>query len=157
MTPESKAFLDRASDAAIAANHPFPRMAAAEAALESAWGKSSLAMQDNNLFGTKQHTHPVWDSINLPTREFEKGSWITVEAAWVKYPDWAACFNDRLATLMRLSPTYPHYMAALRARDAETYVREVSQTWSTDPNRAAKCISIYDAYLGTMSVAEVTA
>jgi flagellum-specific peptidoglycan hydrolase FlgJ len=115
-------------------------MVAAEAALESEWGRSLLALQDNNLFGVKAHEHPDYGIAKLPTREFEGGTWIEVAAAsWEKYPDWASCFADRLATLRRLAPHYPHYSAALLAPDAGTYIREVSQTWSTDPAYQCAC------------------
>ena len=60
MTDAQKAFLDKASAAATKAAHPFPRMAAAEAALESGYGLSGLAIEDNNLFGMKQHIHPEY-------------------------------------------------------------------------------------------------
>jgi flagellum-specific peptidoglycan hydrolase FlgJ len=154
MTDAQKQFLDRASAAAIQATHPFPRMAASEAALESGYGLSGLATSDNNLFGMKQHLHPLYGTVSLPTREFEKGEWLEISAEWVKYPDWQTCFFDRLATLVKLSNAYPHYAAALRAVDVDTYIREVSQTWSTDPNRASKCLAIYNAYLSTTSNAQ---
>lgn len=141
-------FLDRARAEAIKANHPFAAMAAAEAALESNWGNSELAKEANNLFGMKQHAHPVCGTINLPTKEFLDGKWMACTSQWVEYPDWRACFADRLATLERLSNAYPHYKAALEAQDAETFVRQVSLTWSTDPNRADKVLSIYQEYLG---------
>lgn len=142
------AFLDRARAEAIKANHPFAAMAAAEAALESNWGNSELAREGNNLFGMKQHAHPVCGTINLPTKEYLDGQWMACTSQWVEYPDWRACFADRLATLERLSNAYPHYKAALEAQDAETFVRQVSLTWSTDPNRADKVLSIYQEYLG---------
>jgi uncharacterized FlgJ-related protein len=49
-------FLDRASAEAVKASHPFPQMAACEAALESSWGNSQLAREGNNLFGMNQPT-----------------------------------------------------------------------------------------------------
>ena len=125
MNSAQKEFLDLATSQAIKANHPFPQMAAAEAALESTWGHSELAREANNLFGMKTHSHSVYGTMNLPTREFMGGAWLTVSAQWVRYPDWRACFNDRLATLERLSNVYPHYKAALEARDPRTYVTEV--------------------------------
>lgn len=139
-------FLDRATAEAIKANHPFPQMAAAEAALESSWGNSALARDGNNLFGMKQHAHPVCGTMTLPTKEFLDGKWIACSSQWVKYPDWRACFADRLATLERLSNAYPHYAAALGAPDAQTYIAEVSKTWSTDPDRGKKVFSIYQEY-----------
>jgi flagellum-specific peptidoglycan hydrolase FlgJ len=148
MTDEQQLFIKRATEEAIRANHPFPIMAACEAALESSYGKSLLALQHNNLFGMKQHAHPVYGTVTLPTREFVQArGWVVVMAPFVKYPDWRACFADRLVTLERLAPNYPHYAAALGADNAEAYVGEVSQTWSSDPQRALKCIGIYKQYL----------
>lgn len=128
--------------------HIFPEMAACEAALESAhegiFGGSALAREANNLFGMKQHQHPTYGTLNLPTREFLNSEWVVVEAVWVKYDRLSECFEDRMMTLRRLSSEYPHYAAALDATDARTYVTEVSKTWSTDPQRAAKVLAIYD-------------
>jgi flagellum-specific peptidoglycan hydrolase FlgJ len=156
MNDLQRAFLTKATAEAAKVNHPFPRMAACEAALESAWGNSALAREANNLFGMKQHCHPIYGTMTLPTREFvgkEKDAqdgicdgWIAVNANWVSYPGWAECFADRLATLQRLSNAYPHYAAALRATDAKTYVAEVSKSWSTDPDRAKKVIAFYDQF-----------
>jgi flagellum-specific peptidoglycan hydrolase FlgJ len=151
MNSLQKQFLDQASAQAVKANHPFPQMAACEAALESAWGNSELARDANNLFGMKQHAHAIYGTMNLPTREFENGTWIQTTAAWVKYADWRACFCDRLATLERLSNAYPHYKAALEAKDPHSYITEVSRTWSTDPERAAKVESVYTEYLAAIA------
>ncbi|HEY1800100.1 MAG TPA: glucosaminidase domain-containing protein [Terriglobales bacterium] len=148
MNPSQLNFLESAKAAAIKGNHPFPSMAACEAALESAFGESELAKDSNNLFGMKQHAHPVYGTMTLPTREFLLGAWKVVTSQWVKYPDWRACFADRLATLERLSNAYPHYKAALNAPDAETYIAEVSQTWATDPQRGNKVLAIYKEFLG---------
>ena len=149
MNDSQKSFLARATAEAQKANHPFPEMAAAEAALESSWGNSQLAREANNLFGMKQHAHPVCGTVTLPTKEFIDGKWMACSANWVEYPDWASCFADRLATLQRLSNAYPHYKAALEAPDAQTFVTEVSKTWSTDPNRAAKVVSIWQEFVNS--------
>jgi flagellum-specific peptidoglycan hydrolase FlgJ len=95
----------------------------------------------------KQHAHEIFGTMTLPTQECLDGKWIACSAQWVKYPDWRSCFADRLATLQRLSNAYPHYAAALNAPDAETFVTEVSKTWSTDPGRAQKVIAIYQDYI----------
>jgi flagellum-specific peptidoglycan hydrolase FlgJ len=147
MNSPQKQFLQRATAEAVKANHPFPRMAACEAALESGWGNSLLALKANNLFGMKQHAHAIYGTMNLPTREFESGEWKQTVAKWVEYPDWRACFCDRLATLERLSNVLPHYKAALEAKDARTYIEEVSKSWSTDPDRATKVLSVYEEFV----------
>lgn len=146
MTEQQQQFLRNISDEARKAAHIFPEMAACEAALESAWGKSLLAIQDRNLFGTKQHRHVIYGTHVLPTREFEGGEWIAINSSWISYPDLADCFRDRMATLLRLALVYPHYAAALDAKTPEDYIREVSASWSTDPARAEKVLEIYKGF-----------
>ena len=129
-------------------------MAACEAALESGYGHSVLAAQDNNLFGLKQRAHPLYGTVSFPTREFLTGEWVEVEANFVRYNDWQECFEDRMATLSRLAPVFSHYKAALNAPNGEEYIRQVSQTWSTDPKRADKVLAIYDSITGDWSATE---
>ena len=133
-------FLSRAYRAAQAAHHIFPAFAACEAALESGWGRSQLAVEANNLFGQKQSHPPLpgTETIAMPTREFLHGHWLTVSANWAKFADWSECFQARMEVLERLSRAYPHYAAALKAANGEQYVTAVSQSWSTDPERAGK-------------------
>lgn len=132
--------------AARAAGHIFPDYAACEAANEAAWGQSKLAKLGANLFGTKQHSHPEYKTLNLPTKEFLDHKWVVIKASWVCYPSEMACFQDRMYTLRRLSPMYPHYAAALVAKDGTTFVDQVSLSWATDPDRARKVLSIYHAH-----------
>lgn len=167
----NETFIHNAVSQATTSGHIFPEMAACEAALESAkqgvFGGSSLALRYNNLFGTKQHVVPVYSTVYLPTQEYVtpeqakrlknavlvtsigangKGTY-SYDAPWIVYPDWAAAFGDRMATLRRLQNTYPHYKAALEATDPITFVNQVSQTWSTGQNRADSVIKIYHQYI----------
>jgi flagellum-specific peptidoglycan hydrolase FlgJ len=152
--PFEEQFLRKAWLAAVNAHHIWPEMAACEAALESGYGRSVLAAQDNNLFGMKQHAHPIYGTVSLPTREFLSNEWVPCEANWVRYPDWQACFADRMATLHRLAPLYSHYRAALAAPDKESYINQVSLTWSTDPKRAEKVLAIFNAITGDWSATD---
>lgn len=147
MTSSETQFLDLVSKGAEDAGALFPSMQACEAALESGYGTSELAIQGLNLFGCKQHQHPEYGTLNLPTKEFLDEKWVVCEASWVKYPTIADCFLDRMATLRLLAPHYPHYAAALRAPDAQTFVTQVSLTWSTDPQRGSKVIQIFNTYM----------
>ena len=141
-------FLTKAAAAARAAGHLFPEYAACEAALESGWGMSHLAVEGNNLFGQKQAHPPLagTETIALPTREFLHGAWIAVQANWVKFEAWSACFRERMALLHALSEAYPNYKAALDATTGEQFITEVSKTWSTDPGRAGKVLAVYDCH-----------
>jgi flagellum-specific peptidoglycan hydrolase FlgJ len=146
MTPQQLQWLIQTAVEAGTAQHVFPEMAACEAALESAYGTSKLAREDCNLFGVKQHKHPIFGTATIPTKEFIGGQWQVVGADWVKYPGLAECFADRMETLRRLQDVYPHYAAALAATDPFSYINEVSKSWSTDPDRAYKVAAIYQVY-----------
>lgn len=142
---DTKGFLSKCKQAAMNIGLAWPGYVAAEAALESRYGQSQLAVQASNLFGMKQHKGtPPDETLALPTKEYIAGTWINTVAHWMKYPDWEACLRDRQATLVRLAPVYPDYQDALDASDGETFIREVSQTWSTDPHRADKVLEIYN-------------
>src|ERR1700735_3497836 len=110
-------------------------MAACEAALESAWGTSELAIRANNLFGQKQATHPIYGTLVLPTQESINSESVTEDAYWVTFPLIADCFTARMDTLERLAPTYPHYALAQEAKTAEECGTEVSLLLRNDPDR----------------------
>jgi flagellum-specific peptidoglycan hydrolase FlgJ len=146
ISPAQQSFLDRAYKAARAAGHIFPEMAACEAALESSWGASGLAVQANNLFGRKVW-HPGPDVVSIPTREFLNGEWTTVQALWRKFPDYDACLKDRFEILT----SDPRYKAALTAARPEDYIRAVSKVWATDPDRAEKVLAVYRAHAASLA------
>lgn len=152
-------FLLRAATAARAADHIFPEYAACEAALESAWGRSRLALEGNNLFGQKQSHPPLagTGTLAMPTQEYLQGHWTTVLANWAKFRDWAHCFASRMERLRALSGSYAHYRAALEANSGDVFVEQVSRSWSTDPVRATKVLEIYRAHSGVFSTAREVA
>jgi flagellum-specific peptidoglycan hydrolase FlgJ len=142
-------FITKATQQALQSEHIWPVMAACEAALESGWGKSGLAIAANNMFGMKaHHGTPEEQIIMMNTREWigtaTDGEYVTIVAEFMRYKDWADCFLDRMATLKRLAPTIRNYALALAAEDALSYVHYVSLSWSTDPDRADKVIAIYN-------------
>ncbi len=146
-TPQEQ-FLVKAAASASASGHIFPEYAACEAALESKWGVSNLVLQANNLFGQKQ-SHPPLEgttTLSMPTHEVVNGVTVPAEARWVVFPDWSSCFKARMALLQRLANTHPDYKAALNATTGEEFVTSVSHTWSTDPQRGAKVLAIYNAH-----------
>ncbi len=141
-------FLLKAAATARTAGHIWSEYAACEAALESAWGASTLATKANNLFGQKQF-HPPYagtGTITLPTKEFLHGAWIHINAEWMSFPDWESCFRTRMDVLHHLSHEYPGYARALAAKDGVTFIREVSVVWSTGPKRAVEVLQIYSRY-----------
>ena len=157
LSPLQIEWLDKAADAAHEAQHIFPSMAACEAGEESNYGLSMLAKDDCNYFGMKQHQHPTYGTVSLPTREYLGGAWRVENAQFVKYPDLKSCFEDRMATLRRLAAimnrsgelVYPHYAEALAAPGPFEYVIAVSKSWSTDPNRASNVMNIYNEWFAS--------
>jgi flagellum-specific peptidoglycan hydrolase FlgJ len=128
--------------AAKESNHIFPAAAACEGCVETAWGTSKLYLQALNVFGLKQGQTPRFSTVSFPTKEYLNRVWVVVQANFIKYPTLADAFRDRMQTLQRLAPSYPHYASALAATTPEQYLTEVSKTWSTDPLRAQSCIQI---------------
>jgi flagellum-specific peptidoglycan hydrolase FlgJ len=133
------------AQAAAQAGHIFPDYAACEAAVESGWGTSQLAVRDHNLFGMKQHTHPEYGTISLPTNEVVHGAVQSITANWVVYPNDTECYKDRMQTFR----TLPRYAPVLAARDGEAYVMLVGATgYATDPMRAMKVLAVYHEWKG---------
>lgn len=132
-------FLTKAYESAKTSGHIFPGAAAAEAALESAWGTSKLCRLANNLFGLKKPEVWTGPTINIATQEFLDGIWKTIPATWPVFPDWTASMVERMNTLHRVS----RYASVLGCTTPEDYIIEVSSKWATDPERAANVLSIY--------------
>ncbi len=178
MNPDEQ-FLLSMRDAAVAAQHIWAEFAACEVALESGWGKSELCIQANNLFGQKAPAKlpQGQQTISMPTKEYEGGTMINTSADWLKFPSAAACLSARMALLRRL----PIYAYALRSKNGEEYVREVSAfwqplaatpssiepnafqfsdgwfqwkqgRWSTDPARAHKVLETHAAHANLFSI-----
>lgn len=157
ITPVQLAALRKVYAAALASGVPFPNAQACEVMVETTWLTSELGVADDNLFGMRQHQHPVFGTVNLPTNEFLGGHWVRVNADFVKYPSMEACFQDRMATLKNLAPHYPHYAAALAANTPEEFLTQVSLTWSTGPTRGAQCIAILHAHSDVFQPGEANA
>lgn len=153
MPTTQEEFLLKATATAHAAGHIWPEYASCEAALESAWGASTLAVKANNLFGQKQFhpPYPGTGTLTLPTKEFLHGAWMEIKADWMSFPDWSSCFRTRMEVLHRLAKEYPGYARALAAQDGETFIREVSVVWSTGPRRAVEVLAIYSRYKNLFS------
>ena len=148
-------FIHRALDAARRARREgaliVPEIAAAQAALESAYGRSRLARQANNLFGIKAGWSWRGEVLELPTREFDpEQGWLETVARWRKYPDWAACFADYGAIIARL-PWFADAADAARRNDARGFLRGLlarpgEPGWATDPDYEDKVLAIAEAW-----------
>lgn len=113
-----------------------PSISAAQAVLESGWGKSQLAILGNNLFGIKGSYKG--QSILFPTLEYIDGKWITVNAEFRKYPSWHESVEDH-GVFFHENPRYHNLIGV------EDYVKVANllsqDGYATDPDYASKIIS----------------
>src|SRR6266568_7556425 len=110
-THTNELFINAIAPGAVAAQEKYGVPASitmAQAILESAWGASGLAKDAHNLFGIKG-VGPD-GSVTMPTKEFENGHYISVEAVFRKYHDYAESIDDH-AKLLATSSNYKKAMA----------------------------------------------
>jgi len=106
-----------AADRARAEGAPIiPEIAAAQAALESRYGESRLAIETNNLFGIKAGRRWQGPVLVLPTTEYVDGQPVPAVARWRKYASWQECFRD-YGNLIELLPWFADAVAAARRGD----------------------------------------
>lgn len=83
------AYLDTIKAGAVSTwrtHQVLPSVVGAQAALESGWGTSKLAKPPyNNQFGIKASADWTGRTVNMPTREYISGAWITVNADFRAY------------------------------------------------------------------------
>ncbi|HWO52954.1 MAG TPA: glucosaminidase domain-containing protein [Paenibacillus cookii] len=116
----------------------------AQAALESAWGASSLAAQANNLFGIKGEG-PA-GSIRMPTSEYVRGAWVEMFAYFRKYHSWEESIQDHSRLILNGVAGDRRYSGALHA-DGKTAAKAVAKAgYATDPNYAEKLMQLMDRY-----------
>ena len=143
MTPQD--FIAAVKDDAMASaaqTQVYASFAIAEAAVESAWGASKLAIQGHNLFGVKADRAWTGNTISFRTREYANNQWVFVNALWRKYPSWLGSFTDHAAFLH-----HKRYAKAFLAGSAEEFTIEIANAgYATDPLYASKIISIINQH-----------
>lgn len=114
----------------------------AQAILESNWGRSSLSVEpNNNLFGIKGEYNGNY--VTLPTKEYENGRWVTINAKFRKYPSWRESIGDHSDLFNRLD-RYKNLRGCTDYKLACRYVRE--DGYATDPSYTNKLISLIETY-----------
>ncbi|MBC2370388.1 GW domain-containing glycosaminoglycan-binding protein [Listeria booriae] len=116
----------------------------AQAILESNWGESKLATEGRNLFGIKGEYQK--DSVTMPTQEFENNEWITVDAAFRKYPTWFESLDDHAALFLKgTSWDKTKYQGVIKAKDYKTAANALQKAgYATDPGYAEKLIELIE-------------
>ena len=95
-----------------------PSLTLAQAILESAWGKSSLASKYHNLFGIKGSYHGM--SVNMPTYEEYGGRYVMINDRFRRYPDNNASVQDHTDFLVQ-NRRY-HNLIGVRDANTATYL-----------------------------------
>lgn len=116
-------------------------LTAAQAFIESNKGNSGLTTKANNLFGMKGSYKG--QSINMATKEFVDGSYISVIASFRKYPSWAESIADHSALFNRLS----RYSNLRGCKDYNLACKYVKQDgYATAPDYTRTLISTIERY-----------
>jgi len=143
MTP--KEFISKFGEAIIFATQGtplFPSVKAAQAALETGWGKHTIG-DAKNLFGIKAtgNKTPYWDGsvYNASTKEVYNGNTVTITGGFRAYQSYSDSIRDHSHLLMTLS----RYKPVLAATTPEEQARVIQVAgYATDPDYAKKLIDI---------------
>ncbi|MCK3678112.1 glucosaminidase domain-containing protein, partial [Lactiplantibacillus plantarum] len=118
-----------------------PSVSAAQAIIESGWGRSDLAVRGKNLFGIKGSYNG--QSIYFPTQEYVNGRYITINAAFRKYPNWSASVEDHGAFLAGNS-RYKNLLGVTNYKTVAKYLQ--SDGYATAPTYAQTLINCIEDY-----------
>ena len=119
-----------------------PSLTLAQAILESAWGKSTLASTYHNLFGIKGSYNGM--SVNMPTYEEYGGRMVLINDVFRRYPDNNASVQDHTDFLIKNSRY--HNLIGVRDANTATYLIRADgyATASTYTNSLRNVINTYD-------------
>lgn len=122
-----------------------PSISIAQAILESNWGRSELATKANNLFGIKGDHNGA--SYTVATKEFVDGKFITVDAAFRKYPSWNESIEDHGQFFTSTNWRKDNYKKVVGETDYRTAAGELSNSgYATDPNYSKKLTDLIEAH-----------
>lgn len=117
----------------------------AQAILESNWGKSTLALQANNLFGIKGDYNGA--SFSIETKEFIDKVFKIVDATFRKYPSWSESITDHSAFFTSTEWRKNNYAAVVGETDYKKAAQALSDAgYATDPDYPAKLIKLIETY-----------
>ncbi|MGX7198516.1 LysM peptidoglycan-binding domain-containing protein [Enterococcus nangangensis] len=121
----------------------------AQAILESGWGTSSLGSAPNyNLFGIKGNYNG--QSVSMTTSEYLNGQWVTIQAAFRKYPSYYESFQDNARLLKNTSFTAGTYFYAGAWKSNTTNYQQATAyltgRYATDPSYNVKLNNLIATY-----------
>ncbi|CAM3120921.1 glycoside hydrolase family 73 protein [Lactiplantibacillus plajomi] len=126
--------------------HVLASISLSQAILESDWGRSANAKQNNNLFGVKAYAAQAGRLMS--TEEYYDGDYHTVKRRFRVYDSWHASLVDHAKKLANGTPwDRQHYAAVVAAPDYQTAARALQTAgYATDPTYAQKIINIIQKY-----------
>ena len=116
-------------------------LTAAQALIESNKGNSGLTQKANNLFGMKGEYNGSY--VLMPTKEFQNGGYITINAKFRKYPSWAESIADH-SGLFNRSARYSNLRGLTDYRLACKYVKD--DGYATAPNYTQTLLKPIETY-----------
>ena len=116
-------------------------LTAAQALIESNKGNSGLTKKANNLFGMKGDYNGQY--VLMPTKEFVNGTYITVNAKFRKYPNWADSISDH-SGLFNRSSRYANLRGCTDYKLACKYVKD--DGYATSPTYTQTLIKTIENY-----------
>lgn len=123
-----------------------PSISIAQAILESDWGTSELAVENNNLYGIKG-SNPA-NTVVMNTKEFVDGEWLEIEAPFRKYESWQESMSDHAALFINGTDwnanQYADVLAAGNYKEAASALQ--NNGYATDPAYAEKLITLIEEY-----------
>lgn len=121
-----------------------PSITAAQAALESNWGKSRLSRESRNLFGIKSGSRWQGEKKAYMTKEYdEKGKLYTVKDYFRSYPS----YDDSLKDHGKFFHDNKRYSKVIGLTDYKKQARAIQAAgYATDPKYASKLIQLVEQY-----------
>ena len=123
----------------------YPSVTIAQAILESAWGKSGLAIQANNLFGIKADSSWKGPILELPTIEHVNGGIIHIISKWRVYEKWEDSVLDH-GKFLRENPRYEKAGVFESANYKEQVMAIHNAGYATDPNYTNLVCGLIESY-----------
>ena len=144
MTHEQLKFRNTIGEAAKAFYNEYkilPSLVVAMAIKESNWGKSQLSAKNHNYFGMKWNTKCGTKYVELPTKEYVNGKYVTVNAKFRAYDT----LTEGIEGFYKFITGYKRYNNLIGEMDPrEACIKVQKDGWATAPNYG---ISLYNDYV----------
>ena len=131
-------------------NHPFPKLAAAQAGAESRYGMSDIAKKLNNTFGVKVRKNEDFEGVMMPTKEDYGQGLVDEEANFRKYNSIKENIDGYVNFLNtgRNDDGSLRYEKALNANSSLEYLQElVNAGYATDQDYYDTVSAVYNRNL----------